>query len=195
MALVLMMSALMANAADNATKVLDKASETFKKAGGVKIGFSIDVAGQTSTGIIKLSGEKFCCTTGGNIAWFDGKTMWHYVKANEEVNVTNPSEKEITKINPYAFLNIYKKGYKCKVTKTTDKEYYITLSGKKSSPYKTIEIHLDKISYQPSYVKMVTAKRATVIKVNSYLKNQNFTASDFTFSKKEYPGAEVVDLR
>ena len=192
---LLLTTALAAHAADNETKILDKTAETYKKAGDVKIGFTIDVSGQSSAGVIKLSGQKFCCTTGGNVAWFDGKTMWSYVKANEEVNVSNPSEKEITRLNPYAFLNIYKKGYKAKVSKTTDKEYYITLTGKKGSAYKSIDIHLDKVSYQPSYVKMVTAKRTLTIKVNSYLKNQKFASSDFTFSKKEYPKAEIVDLR
>lgn len=193
---VLMFSALVANAADNATKILDKTSEAYSKSGGVKIGFTIEIGGQSSAGVIKLSGQKFCCSASGSVAWFDGKTMWHYIKDNEEVNVTNPTEKELTKINPYAFLNIYKKGYKCKVKKTTDSEYYITLSGKKNSAYKEIEVHINKTSYQPTYVKLTTAKRTTVVKVNSYLKNQNFPATDFTFSKKgEYKSAEVVDLR
>lgn len=191
-----MFSVLMANAADNATKILDMTSDTYKKSGDVKVGFSIEIGGQSSTGVIKLSGQKFCVSTGGSVAWFDGKTMWHYVKDNDEVNVTNPSEKELTKMNPYAFLNIYKKGYKCKVIKTTDKEYYVTLSGKKGSAYKNIEVHINKTSYQPTYVKMETAKRTTVVKVNSYVKNQKFPATDFTFSKKgEYKTVEIVDLR
>lgn len=195
MLLVLMMSALVANAAENATKILDKTAETFKKSGDVKIGFTINVGGQSSKGIIKISGQKFCCSTSGSVVWFDGKTMWHYVQENEEVNVTNPSEKEITRINPYAFLSIYKKGYNCKVTKTTDTEYYITLSGKKNSPYKSISLRLNKSNYQLTYVKTVTAKRTTEITVNSYIKNQKFPAYEFSFNKKEFPAAEIVDLR
>lgn len=196
MFIVLMMSALTINAAENATKILDKTAEAFKKGGDVKIGFSIDVAGQTSMGVIKLSGQKFCCSTGGNVAWFDGKTMWHYVKDNEEVNVTNPSEKELARMNPYTFLNIYKNGYKCSVTKTTATEYYIKLTGKKGSGYESIEVHLNKTNYQLSYVKMVSSKRTIEIKVNSYLKNQKFSSTDFTFAKKgEYKNAEIVDLR
>jgi len=196
MLVVLMMSALTMNAAENATKILDKTSEAYKKGGDVKIGFSIDVAGQSSTGLIKLSGQKFYCTTGGNVAWFDGKTMWHYVKDNEEVNVTNPSEKELARLNPYSFLNIYKKGYKCTVSKTTATEYYIKMTGKKGSGYSSIEVHLNKSNYQLSYVKMVSSKRTIEITVNSYIKNQKFPASDFTFAKKgEFKDAEVVDLR
>lgn len=192
---LLMMSALGMSAAENATKILDKTAAEYKKSGDVKIGFTITVSEQSTTGIIQLSGQKFCCTTGGGIAWFDGKTMWHYVKANEEVNVTNPTEKELSKMNPYAFLNLYKSGYTAKLTKTTAKSYSITLTGKKGSAYKSIDLEIDKASYQPLYIKMQTAKRSTVINVNSYLKNQKFPASAFTFNKKEFPAVEIVDLR
>lgn len=193
--LVMMMSALVANAADNAVKILDKAAEAYKASGDVKIGFQITISGQSTTGIIKLSGQKFCCTMSGSVAWFDGKTMWHYVKDNAEVNVTNPSDKDIARMNPYAFLNIYKKGYKCSVTKTTSTEYQIKLTGKKGSPYNDIIVHLNKSTYQPTYIKMVSPKRTAEIVVNSFIKNQKFANSDFVFNKKEFPNAEVVDLR
>lgn len=195
--MMLMTTAIMAKAADNATTILDKAAATYTKSGDVKIGFTIAVNGQSSKGQINLSGQKFLCSTGGSVAWFDGKTMWHYVKNNEEVNITNPSDKEIARMNPYHFLNIYKKGngYKSTVKKTTATEYHILLTGKKGSTYNSIEVHLNKSTYQLSYVKLVSSKRTAEITVNSYLKNQKFPASMFTFNKKEYPSAEIVDLR
>lgn len=193
--IVLMFASLVANAAASATSILDKTAAAYKSCGDVKIGFTISVGGNSSNGIIKLSGQKFCCTTGGNVAWFDGKTMWNYVKDNDEVNVTNPSDKDLARINPYAFLSIYKKGYKCVVSKTTSSEYHITMTGKKGSAYKTIVVHLNKSNYQLTYAKMVSAKRTIEISVNSYSKNLKFPASDFSFSKREYPNAEIVDLR
>lgn len=195
MLVVLMMSTLVANAADNATTILDKTADAYKKAGDVKIGFQIDINNQATTGIIKLSGQKFCCTTSGNVAWFDGKTMWNYVHDNEEVNVTTPSEKDIARMNPYSFLTMYKSGYSNTVKKTTSTEYHILMTGKKGSGYSSIEVHLNKSTYQPTYVKMVNAKHTVVITVNSFLKNQKFPATDFSFNKREFPGAEVVDLR
>ena len=196
MLVVLMMTALVANAAESATSILDKTAAAYKKAGDVKIGFQIKVNGQSTTGQIKLSGQKFCCSTAGNVAWFDGKTLWNYVKDNDEVNVTNPSEKDLARMNPYAFLNIYKKGYKCSVKKTTATEYQILMTGTKGSSYGIVEVHINKSSLQPTYVKMVSSKRTAEITVNSYLKNQKFPATDFTFSKKgEYKSAEIVDLR
>ena len=91
--------------AQNATSVLDKSAATLRAAGNVKIGFTLEVDGGASAGYIKLQRQKFVVNVGGSITWFDGKTMWTYVKANEEVNVTNPSADAVAKMNPYAFLS------------------------------------------------------------------------------------------
>ena len=100
---------LMAEAQD-ATKILDNSAATLRAAGNVKIGFTMEVDGGASTGYIKLQRQKFVINMGGTITWFDGKTMWTYVKANDEVNVTTPSADAVAKMNPYAFLSFYKNG-------------------------------------------------------------------------------------
>ena len=116
--------------AQNATSVLDKSAATLRTAGNVKIGFTLEVDGGASAGYIKLQRQKFVVNVGGSITWFDGKTMWTYVKANDEVNVTTPSADAVAKMNPYAFLSFYKKGYTVKMGKGTAKEHEVLLTGK-----------------------------------------------------------------
>ena len=72
--------------AQDANKVLDKTAATLKGSGNVKIGFTMTTEAGSSTGYIKLQGQRFVVNLGGTITWFDGKTMWSYVKKNEEVN-------------------------------------------------------------------------------------------------------------
>ncbi len=86
-----------------ADKVLDKTATTLKAAGNTKIGFTYEANGTSSTGYIKLQGQKFVVNMAGRITWFDGKTMRSYIKKNEEVNVTPPTAEEVAKMNPYAF--------------------------------------------------------------------------------------------
>lgn len=181
-------------AADDAVKVLDKASAAFTKAGNVKIGFTATVNGSAASGNICLSGKKFYLNAGGVITWFDGKTLWNYVVNNEEVNVSYPSAKEVARMNPYSFLSLYKKGYKCTMGKSTASEYEVILSGQKSSEFTRVVVRLSKKSYQPTYIKM-ESKTSMEIKVSSYQTNQKFAASTFTFDKKKYPNVEVIDLR
>ena len=182
--------------AQNATSVLDKSAATLRAAGNVKIGFTMELEGGTSAGYIKLQRQKFVVNVGGSITWFDGKTMWTYVKANEEVNVTNPSADAVAKMNPYAFLSFYKKGYTVKMGKGTAKEHEVLLTGKSGSPYTNVVVRINKSTQYPTFIKMTSSKGAvTTIRCNSFLKNQKYKDSTFQFNKKNYPDAEIVDLR
>lgn len=182
--------------AQNATSVLDKSAATLRAAGNVKIGFTLEVDGGASAGYIKLQRQKFVVNVGGSITWFDGKTMWTYVKANEEVNVTNPSADAVAKMNPYAFLSFYKKGYTVKMGKGTAKEHEVLLTGKSGSPYTNVVVRINKSTQYPTFIKMTSSKGAvTTIRCNSFLKNQKYKDSTFQFNKKNYPDVEIVDLR
>lgn len=182
--------------AQNATQLLDRSAATLRAAGNVKIGFTMELEGGSSTGYIKLQRQKFVINMGGTITWFDGKTMWTYVQANEEVNVTTPSADAVAKMNPYAFLSFYKKGYTAKMGKSTSKEHEVILTGKQGSPYKMVVVRINKSTRYPSVITMTSSKDAvTIIRCNSFLKNQKYKDGTFQFNKKNYPNAEVVDLR
>lgn len=187
--------ALIAEAQD-ATKILDRSAATLKAAGNVKIGFTLEAEGASSTGYIKLQGQKFVVNMGGSITWFDGKTMWTYVKKNEEVNVTTPSAAEVARMNPYAFLSFYKKGYAAKMGKSSAKEQEVVLIGNEGSPFKKVVVRIAKATNTPSSIIMTSPKDAvTTIRCNSFLKNQKYKDSTFQFNAKNYPKAEIVDLR
>jgi len=181
--------------AENATTILDKTAAAIKGAGGVKAGFTMAINANTTTGTISILGQKFHCVTGVTSSWFDGKTLWHYIDANEEVNITNPSVNEISRINPYSFLNLYKKGYKCKMGNSNAKVYEVILTGQPGAAFSNIIVRVDKKTYQPVFIRSVTSKTTIEISVTSFLKNQKFSASTFTYDKKKYPNAEVIDLR
>ena len=182
--------------AQNETSVLDKSAATLRAEGNVKIGFTLEVDGGASAGYIKLQRQKFVVNVGGSITGFDGKTMWTYVKANEEVNVTNPSADAVAKMNPYAFLSFYKKGYTVKMGKGTAKEHEVLLTGKSGSPYTNVVMRINKSTQYPTFIKMTSSKGAvTTMRCNSFLKNQKYKDSTFQFNKKNYPDAEIVDLR
>ena len=182
--------------AQTATQLLDRSASTLRAAGNVKIGFTMEVEGGSSTGYIKLQRQKFVINMGGSITWFDGKTMWTYVQANDEVNVTTPSADAVAKMNPYAFLSFYKKGYTAKMGKSTAKEHEVILTGKQGSPYKKVVVRINKSTRYPSVITMTSSKDAvTTIRCNSFLKNQKYKDSTFQFNKKNYPNAEIVDLR
>ena len=184
-------------AADDATKILDKAASTFKAAGGVTISYTYDLNGDKGKGTIKMQGKKFVNTFAGHVIWFNGKTLWTLVKENEEVNVTTPTPKELAGINPYSFLNMYKSGYKASMGKSTATYYEVILKAiSPSTSMKSVVVHILKKNYQPCYVKLATVDGIeNKISVTKYITKQSFSADTFAFNPKKYPNVDVVDLR
>ena len=80
--------------------VLDAVASNYNKKGDTEIAFTLN---SSSKGTIKLSGQKFNISLVDMTMWFNGSTLWTYVKENQEVNVTNPTDAEIAKINPSTY--------------------------------------------------------------------------------------------
>ena len=190
-----------------AKAVLEKTAEAFKKAGGVRADFTLKAVNDgrlegRENGIIQLKGEKFMLKTSETTTWFDGKTQWSYMVRNDEVNVSNPTQEELQQINPYTFLYMYQKGfsYKLGATKTfrgkSVWEVVLTARDKKQE-LERITLFVTKDTYEPLYILLQQRGQQTrnEITVTSYQTGQNYTDRVFTFDKKQYPNAEVIDLR
>lgn len=191
-----MVAALMSmgSFAQSAKAVLDKAAGTITAKSGVKANFKMTTANGSTSGTIAIKGKKFYATTPQAKVWFDGKTQWTYLKNNDEVNVSNPTEAQLQAINPYNFINIYKRGYTYTMN-TAGSDYVIHLMASNADrKIKELFISVNKKSYQPKQVKMLQGKKWTTFDINS-IKKENIPDSQFRFNAKDFPKAEVIDLR
>ena len=87
--------------AQTAKEVLDKTAATVSNKGGAQASFTISGQSMNASGTIAIKGKKFHATTAQATIWFDGKTQWTYMKNNDEVNISNPTESQLAAINPY----------------------------------------------------------------------------------------------
>ena len=187
--------------------ILDKTAEVFRKAGGVKADFTVKAVTNglvegAENGTIQLKGEKFVLKTSDIITWFDGKTQWSYVTKNDEVNVSNPTQEELQQINPYTFLYMYQKGfsYKLGTVKTYQGkavwEVILTANDKKQE-LESITLYVTKSTYEPVYIQLQQRGQQTrnEITVTAYQTGLDYADHVFTFDRKAYPTAEVIDLR
>ena len=191
-----MVAALMSmgSFAQSAKAVLDKAAGTITAQSGVKANFKMTTANGSTSGTIAIKGKKFYATTPQAKVWFDGKTQWTYLKNNDEVNVSNPTEAQLQAINPYNFINIYKRGYTYTMN-TAGSDYVIHLMASNADrKIKELFISVNKKTYQPKQVKMLQGKKWTTFDINS-IKKENIPDSQFRFNAKDFPKAEVIDLR
>lgn len=187
---------MMGNAsAQTAKQVLDKTAASISSKSGIKANFSIsgNKYGNVS-GTIAVKGRKFQATTPMAVMWFDGKTQWTYMKKNDEVNVANPTEAQLQAINPYNFINMYKNGFTYSMTNSGG-NYVVHLDAtNQGRSVQEMYITVSKSSYTPSQVKMRQGKNWTTINISG-LQRKSLSDGMFRFNAKDYPKAEVIDLR
>ena len=177
-----------------AMKVLNKTAAVVGRKGGAQANFT--VSGKktgTQTGTIAIKGNMFQARTKKAIIWYNGKTQWSYLKMTNEVNISTPNEAKRMSMNPYTFISMYKNGYNLSMT-TKGGNYVVHMvaqNKKRSVPEAYITISK---SYKPSVVRMRQGNDWTTIYVNNFVaKNQ--PNSKFSFNAKDFPKADVIDLR
>jgi outer membrane lipoprotein-sorting protein len=195
--IVLTMTLLLATAASysqTATQVLDKAAQKLTIKTGVSANFKATTTQGTISGTIAVKGNKFMATTQHTKVWFDGKTQWTYLTRNDEVNISNPKESELQSLNPYNFLTMYKKGYKSTMSKNGTSYVVHLTADSKAKKVQEMFITVDSKSYALSQVKMLQGKKWITFDVSN-LKQEALADAMFSFNAKDFPSAEVIDLR
>ncbi len=197
--LVLVLVLLVCNAQTvssmTAKSVLDKTAALICSKSGSSANFTIsNTKLGKSSGTIYVKGNKFFAKIPAGMVWYNGKTQWTYITANEEVNVTNPTKEQQQAINPMTFVYLYKKGYKATLNQKGN-EYIVSMIG--SNNKKNIGemiILIDKKTFAPTKIKMRQGETWTDIVIRNF-KQGNYPDSMFQFNAKDFPQAEIIDLR
>jgi len=180
--------------AQTAKEVLDKAAAAVSNKSGMTASFTLKGGQMNDKGTIAIKGKMFHATTPDAIIWFDGKTQWTYLKRNEEVNVSNPQESELQLLNPYHFIYMYKKGYTYTMTKKgSSYEIHLTGSGKPGT-LREMYVVVNQKTYIPSQIRIHHNKGWNTIDISN-VKKAKLSDGTFRFNAKDFPSAEVIDLR
>ena len=186
--------------AQNANDILDKAVQKFKSYKSVKSQYYVTFTGsdnyQKVKGAIIFQGNKYVNAYSDNVIWYNGKTMWTLVRANQEVTVINPTQKELASNNPYYFINNYKNAFKTELVRQNTKSWTIKMiPNDKTDNMKSVLIDIDKDEFRPTSVKVDYKEGCIDIQVNTFVTNRPYKSSSFSFDRKDYPDVEVIDLR
>lgn len=192
MLLVLTVS-ISAQNATQARKILDKTASIIGRKGGAVANFSISGKYGNSSGTIAIKENKFNAKTPQAIVWYDGKTQWTYMKKNQEVNVSTPTEAQQQSMNPYKFISIYKNGFKLGMKNVSEGWQIHLYATNQKRTIKEMYIVVGK-NYLPKTIRMRQSNGWTTIKVTNF-KAKNLADTMFRFNAKDFPNAEVIDLR
>lgn len=184
--------------AENAGEILDNAAKKIDAAPSITAKYSlVTTDGNSASGTITMSGNRFVMTSADMTVWFDGKTQWTMVPANEEVNISEPTDEELQQINPIAIINAFRNAYNASLVKQDDSQIVITLKAKNAKADITMTtVTLNRATLMPTTIsiKMASGQRAT-IRISSLKTGSRLADSVFRFNAKSHKGIEIVDLR
>lgn len=190
-----------------AKTILDAVSKKVNGLKSLKANFTLNLAGangktkQSKSGTFFMKGTKYRVVLPEQEIICDNKTVWTYVKDNNEVQVNNFNPNEQTISPTKLFTNFY------------DKEYKYTYVGSKKAGGKTVEvIQLVPTSNSKQFSKvelMVDKSSSTIVggsitekngnhytyTISNFTPNATLADNMFTFDTREHKGVEVVDLR
>lgn len=190
--------------AENAMKVLDDTAERIRKAGNVKIEYKASLYDgstekATATGTMWLKESKLRIDTEDMKTWFNGKTRWCYVPSVDEVNIDNPSKKEMAAMNPYTFLGMYKKGFKMTVKETVyqgEAVYEVYLKAKYAKmEAREVYVEIRKNDLLPLRIRVRERNDWQHVSILNFKENIQLDDDFFTFPEKDFPDAIKNDMR
>ena len=188
--------------AQSAGQILNQVATKLQKT-GVKASFEATTfkglsPNGTVLGTIQTEGNKFKIQSGSMTTWFNGKTLWSMMSGSDEVNVSTPTETEIQKMNPTAFINLYREN--CSYYMESDTYAgktcrKITVVPKARASFQRLVVLVD-TNGNLMNVRLKDAKGNWMrFRISQLQTGIKFSKSTFEFSKKDYPKVEVIDLR
>ncbi len=196
-----------AGTSDAAAKtILDKVSTKFKTFKGVQSGFNLIVEDGNGKiqgnkkGMVFLKGSKYRVSITGQEIFCDGKNIWTYDKASNEVTISKFDPSANTMSPQKLFTNSYDKDFLYKLNgekkqgAKTIQEIEMTPTDK-SKPFHKVLVYIDKTAQTIYSTKVMEKNGNKYTYTVSSFSNSDINDNQFVFDKAKYPGVEEVDLR
>jgi outer membrane lipoprotein carrier protein len=190
-----------------AKSILDAVSAKFKTYKGVQSSFTLQVEDGkgkvqgVKKGVVYMKEGKYKVNITGQEIFCDGKNVWTYDKAANEVTITKFDGGQGTITPQKLFTNfydndfLYKLNGEKKVGNKTIQEIEMTPVDK-SKPFHKVYVYVDKAAKSINSTKVLEKNGNKYTYTVSSMNGKAAVTDDmFVFDKKKYPGVEEVDLR
>ncbi|MDR0970796.1 MAG: outer membrane lipoprotein carrier protein LolA [Bacteroidales bacterium] len=181
-----------------AENIIEQIAKTLKKDMPLSIEFAmVEKNGKNQKGTLKLNESSYRANLNGNTIICNGNTLYLYQKATNEININDASEADNNILNVYKFIKDANKNFRAKKIREENNNNILDLIPRKSSEFSKVRIRVNKKTYQISSIEVHYKNSQGEYSYNilKYNKNIKINSKDFAFDKKEFPNAEIIDLR
>jgi outer membrane lipoprotein-sorting protein len=194
-----------AQAKKTSEDILKQVSEKTKSFQTIRIGFTYNMDNpsakihETENGILLVKGDQYKLDIAGQKVISDGKTSWTFIAESNEVQINSVDNNE-NALTPTKLLTSYSEDYKSKLVNEITKDgralYVIELKPNAEKNFTSVELQIDKELYRIMRIAIQDKSGNTFsYLVTKFETNVTVKDTDFTFSDKDYPGVEVIDMR
>lgn len=184
----------------NATDIINRSASKIESTPSITSDLAVFQNSSEQKGKLTMSGAMFTVVLPEAVVWFDGKSMWSYSKATGEVNLTEPTLEELSEINPLAFVLAAKNKFNKRLLKSASaNEEVVELRPRKGivMDVSKVVVTFDKTTSLPSKITVYPRNNCGIVtlKFRNTKTGGKLPVSVFRFNKKDYPDAELIDLR
>lgn len=167
---------------------------------------SYDLGIDDCTGQIKMKKDAFSINSSDIKLWFNGKTLWSYIpdETVSEIYISMPEPQDLEYLNPYLILKnrktfsfVSEKAIQANGTSS----YIIELKTNTNEQsnfelFNKVQITVSASTFLPETVVLTNALGEDMtITLRNCKKGQKFNDKEFICPVKEFPEAEVIDMR
>lgn len=141
-------------------------------------------------------GERFRLEYGRILATYSQGTLYVYDAEEETLTLSNPSADELIQINPLYFVQSRAKGFSSKLTGQSGAGASVTFTPQTKASIKEVAILFSAKSNLPEEVNLRGQDGSRVsIKTSNLRGIPARKGTDFVLESKQYPQAELIDMR
>ncbi len=183
--------------ADSGAELLERTAAKIKAAKSLSVDFSMNSDGHLMHGKLTLAGKCFTLVSPEARSWYDGKTQWTYSGHMGEVNITEPTEGELSQVNPFEIVKSFNRDYTSKTIKSPSGTKAVRLTAKdKTQDISQATVTVNDTTGYPSEIDFTLSNGQKItVKILDIKEGGPLKLSRFRFYPGDYPGVRVVDLR
>lgn len=191
-----------------AKEILDRVATKNKQYESIQANFKLIIENRrddqtsTSSGIIKIKGDKYFIESMGTKVFFNGTTLWSFMEDINEVTISEPDQDEDNIIeNPVKIFDFYDRDFKYHLVGEAKLDegwmYEIDLfPNSLQQPYSRFKIYIKRETEELFMLKAIGKDGIDYVAFLKNMKyNQGLADSDFEFDPSKYKGIQVIDLR
>lgn len=188
-----------------AKAILDKVSAKTKAYKTISLDFTVSITAPDNpvvkqSGSAYLKGDKYYLSMPDQKVFCDAKTVWTYIKGDNECYYSSVDESDDDNVLPSDILTIWEDGFTFKYSKEMTfsgkqvHEIYLYPKDKKDSKFHTIIVRIDKTKNEVVYAH-IKGKDGSHMKytVTKMVTNTDIPDSKFVFNKAKYPGVTMIE--